>query len=76
MVMRSSVKWIQFGDDGCRGSRIQQVVNELRGERFRRDPLVCRSRPKINALPILRERYEMVRLVDPEGHHTRTCWCP
>ncbi len=53
---------------GARGSRIQQVVNELRGEkidviRWSQDPTqyICNS--------LSPARVEMVRLVDPEGQH-------
>ncbi len=53
---------------GARGSRIQQVVNELRGEkidviRWSSDPIqyICNS--------LSPARVEMVRLVDPEGQH-------
>tara|TARA_Y100001970_G_scaffold293366_1_gene439714 strand:+ start:7890 stop:9254 length:1365 start_codon:yes stop_codon:yes gene_type:complete len=53
---------------GARGARIQQVVNELRGEKidvikYSTDPIqyIC------NALSPA--RVELVRLVDPEGQH-------
>ncbi len=53
---------------GARGSRIQQVVNELRGEkidviRWSSDPIqyICNS--------LSPARVEVVRLVDPEGQH-------
>merc|ERR1712159_444592 len=53
---------------GARGSRIQQVVNELRGEkidviRWSSDPVqyICNS--------LSPARVELVRLVDPEGQH-------
>jgi N utilization substance protein A len=53
---------------GARGSRIQQVVNELRGEkidviRWSQDP----SQYIANSLSPA--RVEVVRLVDPEGQH-------
>jgi N utilization substance protein A len=53
---------------GARGSRIQQVVNELRGEkidviRWSQDPA------QYIANSLSPARVEMVRLVDPEGHH-------
>nr|AUG32251.1 transcription elongation factor NusA [Paulinella longichromatophora] len=53
---------------GARGSRIQQVVNELRGEkidviRWSPDP----AQYIANALSPARVR--AIRLVDPEGHH-------
>ena len=53
---------------GARGSRIQQVVNELRGEkidviRWSQDPA------QYLANSLSPARVEMVRLVDPEGHH-------
>ncbi len=53
---------------GARGARIQQVVNELRGEkidviRWSSDPVqyICNS--------LSPARVEVVRLVDPEGQH-------
>merc|ERR1712159_826872 len=53
---------------GSRGARIQQVVNELRGEkmdviRWSADPVqyICNS--------LSPARVEVVRLVDPEGQH-------
>ncbi|TGG79052.1 MAG: transcription termination factor NusA [Aphanocapsa feldmannii 277cV] len=53
---------------GARGSRIQQVVNELRGEkidviRFSTDP------GQYIANSLSPARVEAVRLVDPEGQH-------
>ena len=53
---------------GARGSRIQQVVNELRGEKI--DVIRWSSDPgQYIANSLSPARVEMVRLVDPEGHH-------
>jgi N utilization substance protein A len=53
---------------GARGSRIQQVVNELRGEKI--DVIRWSPDPgQYIANSLSPARVEMVRLVDPEGHH-------
>ncbi len=53
---------------GARGSRIQQVVNELRGEKI--DVIRWSPDPgQYLANSLSPARVEMVRLVDPEGHH-------
>jgi N utilization substance protein A len=53
---------------GARGSRIQQVVNELRGEKI--DVIRWSSDPgQYIANSLSPARVEMVRLVDAEGHH-------
>ena len=53
---------------GARGSRIQQVVNELRGEKI--DVIRWSSDPgQYIANSLSPARVEMVRLVDPEGQH-------
>jgi N utilization substance protein A len=53
---------------GARGSRIQQVVNELRGEKI--DVIRWSQDPgQYIANSLSPARVEMVRLVDPEGHH-------
>jgi N utilization substance protein A len=53
---------------GARGSRIQQVVNELRGEKI--DVIRWSADPgQYIANSLSPARVEMVRLVDPEGHH-------
>jgi N utilization substance protein A len=53
---------------GARGSRIQQVVNELRGEKI--DVIRWSPDPgQYIANSLSPARVEMERLVDPEGHH-------
>jgi len=53
---------------GARGSRIQQVVNELRGEKI--DVIRWSQDPgQYIANSLSPARVEMVRLVDPEGQH-------
>jgi len=53
---------------GARGSRIQQVVNELRGEKI--DVIRWSPDPgQYIANSLSPAKVEMVRLVDPEGHH-------
>lgn len=53
---------------GARGSRIQQVVNELRGEKI--DVIRWSPDPgQYIANSLSPARVEMVRLVDPDGHH-------
>jgi N utilization substance protein A len=53
---------------GARGSRIQQVVNELRGEKI--DVIRWSADPgQYIANSLSPARVEMVRLVDPAGHH-------
>ena len=53
---------------GARGSRIQQVVNELRGEKI--DVIRWSADPgQYLANSLSPARVEMVRLVDPEGQH-------
>jgi N utilization substance protein A len=53
---------------GARGSRIQQVVNELRGEKI--DVIRWSPDPgQYIANSLSPARVEMVRLVDPEGQH-------
>jgi N utilization substance protein A len=53
---------------GARGSRIQQVVNELRGEKI--DVIRWSSDPgQYIANSLSPARVEMVRLVDTDGHH-------
>lgn len=53
---------------GARGSRIQQVVNELRGEKI--DVIRWSPDPgQYLANSLSPARVELVRLVDPEGHH-------
>jgi N utilization substance protein A len=53
---------------GARGSRIQQVVNELRGEKI--DVIRWSADPgQYIANSLSPARVEMVRLVDKEGHH-------
>lgn len=53
---------------GARGSRIQQVVNELRGEKI--DVIRWSPDPgQYIANSLSPARVEMVRLVDPEGNH-------
>jgi N utilization substance protein A len=53
---------------GARGSRIQQVVNELRGEKI--DVIRWSPDPgQYLANSLSPARVEMVRLVDPEGQH-------
>ena len=53
---------------GARGSRIQQVVNELRGEKI--DVVRWSADPaQYLANSLSPARVEMVRLVDPEGQH-------
>jgi N utilization substance protein A len=53
---------------GARGSRIQQVVNELRGEKI--DVIRWSPDPaQYIANSLSPARVETVRLVDPEGHH-------
>jgi N utilization substance protein A len=53
---------------GARGSRIQQVVNELRGEKI--DVIRWSADPgQYIANSLSPARVELVRLVDPEGHH-------
>ena len=53
---------------GARGSRIQQVVNELRGEKIDVIRWSADAGQYI-ANSLSPARVEMVRLVDPEGHH-------
>jgi N utilization substance protein A len=53
---------------GARGSRIQQVVNELRGEKI--DVIRWSHDPgEYIAHSLSPARVDRVRLVDPEGHH-------
>ena len=53
---------------GARGSRIQQVVNELRGEKI--DVIRWSPDPgQYLANSLSPARVDMVRLVDPEGQH-------
>jgi N utilization substance protein A len=53
---------------GARGSRIQQVVNELRGEKI--DVIRWSPDPgEYIAHSLSPARVDRVRLVDPEGHH-------
>jgi len=53
---------------GARGSRIQQVVNELRGEKI--DVIRWSPDPSMYiANSLSPARVDMVRLVDPEGQH-------
>jgi N utilization substance protein A len=53
---------------GARGSRIQQVVNELRGEKI--DVIRWSQDPgQYIANSLSPAKVEMVRLVDPEGQH-------
>ena len=53
---------------GARGSRIQQVVNELRGEKI--DVIRWSPDPgQYIANSLSPAKVEMVRLVDPEGQH-------
>jgi N utilization substance protein A len=53
---------------GARGSRIQQVVNELRGEKI--DVIRWSPDPgEYIAHSLSPARVDKVRLVDPEGHH-------
>ena len=53
---------------GARGARIQQVVNELRGEKI--DVIKWSSNPIQYILNSLSPaKVDLVRLVDPEGQH-------